>query len=300
MKRLLSIFLILAIILCGCTYNTEKFEKSDFICVVLDSRDGHLITRLENKLAFVECDNYDDFKAGDTVIVCGILAELDSTMTFKLNGEEVYIDYEISNANVTKTAPYAENEEGAILAAKPVIYLYPEEKTDISVSVNIAGRLTCVYPEYNGVWEVNAKPDGTLTDKRGREYYCLYWEGEFETPFDSTMDTGFVVAGCDTAEFLREKALKLGLTEREANEFIIYWLPQMEDNKYNYVYFATDEYEKKAELNINPAPDTTIRFMMLFKPLDNKIEVSEQILPETPAREGFTLVEWGGSRLKSE
>ena len=72
----------------------------------------------------------------------------------------------------------------------------------------------------------------------------------------------------------------------------------MQDNKYNYIYFATDEYEKKAELKVEPAPDTQIRFMMLYKPLDKKIAVKEQVLPKTPARRGFTVVEWGGCKLK--
>ena len=34
---------------------------------------------------------------------------------------------------------------------------------------------------------------------------------------------------------------KLGLTERESEEFIIYWLPKLEKNKYNYIRFATKE-----------------------------------------------------------
>lgn len=64
--------------------------------------------------------------------------------------------------------------------AKPVIYLYPEEETEVSVQVNFTegGELTCTYPEYGNGWEVTALPDGTIYDKDGNEYYCLYWEGE--------------------------------------------------------------------------------------------------------------------------
>ena len=52
------------------------------------------------------------------------------------------------------------------LALKPVIYLYPEEETDVSVTLAYDGTLTCTYPNYKTGWHVSAKPDGTLTDKR--------------------------------------------------------------------------------------------------------------------------------------
>lgn len=58
---------------------------------------------------------------------------------------------------------------------KPVIYLYPEEETEVSVNLNLNGKLTCTYPKYNNSWTVTAKPDGTLTDKNGMNYNYLYW-----------------------------------------------------------------------------------------------------------------------------
>ena len=35
-----------------------------------------------------------------------------------------------------------------IRAEKPVIYLYPEKTTQISVSIDMDGKLSCTYPEY--------------------------------------------------------------------------------------------------------------------------------------------------------
>ena len=48
---------------------------------------------------------------------------------------------------------------------------------------------------------------------------------------------------------------------------------------------------------IKPAPHTIIRVFMEYKPLDNKIDIKEQELV-SPNREGFTVVEWGGSLIK--
>ena len=184
------------------------------------------------------------------------------------------------------------------LAHKPVIYIYPETETAVQVSVGHPEKLSCVYPEYDieEGWEVIAKPNGDLVDtKTGRNLYCLYWEGNQKQEYK--FKDGFVVAGEDSAKFLEEKLAILGLNEREANEFIIYWLPKLEANKYNLIRFETmEEIEEYMSLNIEPKPDTVIRVMMDFKGLNRPIEIEEQKL-EQVEREGYTVVEWGGSEF---
>ena len=183
------------------------------------------------------------------------------------------------------------------VAWKPIIYLYPKEKTDVSVKLLNSDNLITTYPKYNDLWNVTAYPDGKLLDKKtNRELYGLYWEGKNHT---ATMkNDGFVVAGEDTISFLEDKLKVLGLTEREADEFIIFWLPKLEENKYNYIRFETvEEINTYMPLEISPKPDTVIRILMDYKPLDKKINVKEQILT-TPKRNGFTVVEWGGSLIQ--
>ena len=181
---------------------------------------------------------------------------------------------------------------------KPIIYLYPTEDTEVSVKLSNADSLTCSYPKYENSWKVLAKSNGELKDlNTDRELYALYYENESNVEFKVEKD-GFVVKGEDSASFLEEKLAKLGLTEKEAEEFIVYWLPKMEANKYNYIRFATpEEIEKNMALEINPNPDTTIRVLMTFKGLENPIEVEEQELV-TPERVGFVAVEWGGTEIK--
>ena len=180
------------------------------------------------------------------------------------------------------------------LTLKPVIYLYPEEKTDISVTLAYDGTLTCTYPNYKTGWHVSAKPDGTLTDEDGQTYNYLYWEGTDSAEYD--LSHGFCVAGSDTAAFLENALRDLGLTRKEANEFIVYWLPQMQENPYNLIAFQSDCYTQVAQLDISPAPDTLLRVFMAWKPLEEKVDIPAQPLT-APARDGFTAVEWGGSRI---
>lgn len=177
--------------------------------------------------------------------------------------------------------------------AKPVLYLYPTEKTDVTVTFEHPERLIVDYPKYDNGWRVTSMPDGTLTDKNGREYYALYWEESSTTPTYDFVD-GFCVSGEDSAIFLEEKLSELGFTDKEANEFIIYWLPILEANEYNLIRFElTDEREASSALHISPAPDSLLRVAMHIKALDTPVQIREQTLP-TFERIGFVAVEWGG------
>ena len=178
---------------------------------------------------------------------------------------------------------------------KPVIYLYPEAETDVTVQLDYVGGLTCTYPTYDCAWRVAAAPDGTLTDERGQTYRYLYWEGVDDVQYD--FSEGFCVPGSETAAFLEDALAQLGLTRAEANEFIIYWLPQMEQNAYNLISFQSDAYTDAAKLTITPQPDTLLRVFMAWKPLTSAVEIAPQTLT-APERTGFTAVEWGGAKVQ--
>lgn len=85
---------------------------------------------------------------------------------------------------VLPTMETAESSDAEQYDAKPVIYLYPEKKTAVTVKLNYAGELTCTYPAYNDGWKVSASPDGTLTDAAGQTYNYLYWEGVNSVVYD--------------------------------------------------------------------------------------------------------------------
>ena len=185
--------------------------------------------------------------------------------------------------------------EEMVAEEKPVIYLYPETETRVTVKLDLSGELTCAYPAYDGGWVVTAAPDGTLTDEHGRTYNYLYWEGEGTEAYD--FSKGFCVAGSDTAAFLEDALDRLGLTRREANEFLVYWLPRMQDNPYNLIAFQQEAYTESAKLTVSPRPDSVLRVFMAWKPLARPVDVPAQILPGFERR-GFTLVEWGGAEVR--
>ncbi len=208
------------------------------------------------------------------------------------DGDTTYTVYVSVDGTVQNATAY---NPDAGLPRKPVIYLYPEETMQVTVKLDFDGQLTTTYPAYNDGWTVTAHPDGTLADKTGREYYCLFWEGISNAEYD--FSTGFVVAGAETEKFLESALAQMGLTDKEANEFIIYWLPQMEGNAYNLISFQQEAYTDSAVLTIDPAPDSVLRIFMAWKPLDEPMEIEPQELL-TFERKGFTVVEWGGAFVK--
>ena len=199
------------------------------------------------------------------------------------------------NENTSDTIPL--NDFITTEVWKPIIYLYPEIETEVTVKVGNPQNLTHTYPKYKNEWQVLAKPNGDLKDiKTGRNLYALYWEGI--NTVEPNMTEGFIVKGEDTIKFLEEKLEVLGLNEREAEEFIVYWLPKLESNKYNFIRFQTEEeINNNMPLEITPKPDTIIRIVMEFKELEEPIQIKEQKLI-TPQRTGFTVVEWGGTEIK--
>ena len=182
--------------------------------------------------------------------------------------------------------------------AKPVIYLYPEKDTRCSVELDFDGKLTCTYPNYSDGWnDFIAKSNGTLVFPDGREYYCLYWEGRSSNMIPD-LTKGFCVKGKDTAEFLEWALTELGLNSREANEFMIFWLPILQENEYNVITFQTDSYADVAKLNITPTPDAMLRAYMYAYSSDEYVDIAPQTF-EPFERTGFTVVEWGGTFIEN-
>ncbi len=184
---------------------------------------------------------------------------------------------------------------------KPVVYLYPEAATDVSVKVNYNGKFTVTYPEYKNEWKVIAYPDGKLINKQDSlEYSYLFWEGESNKNGKEDYSKGFVVKGEDSHTFLRTKLKEIGLTPKEYNEFIVFWYPILKENKYNFISFRVGkDYDEISTMDISPKPDAVLRVFMDYKPLQDFHTIPAQTFPNFE-RKGFTVVEWGGGMIEEK
>lgn len=175
---------------------------------------------------------------------------------------------------------------------KPVIYLYPTKTEQVQVRLPSFVNVTVSEPAYpNAGWNVAAEPSGKLTLKDGSSVNSLYWEGvgvNYSVP-----TTGFVVRQSEVASFLRETLPRYGLNAQETQDFMDFWLPKFTGAPYYRLSFLTNDWNKAVPLNVSPAPKTTIRLFMDWQRLAGPIDLVAPKI-ETPTRDGFTLVEWGG------
>ena len=255
----------------------EITDKIGTDILVLEPQNQRMINEW-GETVYIVTDEADKWCVGDNVSVDFSVAKrpYDTSECVRIIAEKVY---------------------ALALGAKPILYLYPEEPTEVSVKVSLRGELTCTYPAHGteGWQNFTAYPDGTLKFSDGKEYYALYWEGVHAAKWD--FSKGFCVRGEDTAAFLEWALAMQGLTAREANEFIIYWLPIMQENPYNVISFQTKAYTDASALEIYPAPDSLLRVFMAFYASDTKVEIAPQTF-DGFERKGFTAVEWGGSIIE--
>ena len=195
-----------------------------------------------------------------------------------------------------------------VLDEKPVVYVYPEEEQGLTMTIDVKGTLDMVYPAperqvqteegTRASWTISAAPDGTLTDASGRSYPYVFWEGPVR---QDTPEQGFIVAREDAVPFLEEKLGQLGLSDKEAADFITYWAPRIRANEYTFVSFDASSYAKQVtysfadEAGNQVVPDTFIRVFMTIRAADANEVVTPQVFGPTPTRSGFTAVEWGGT-----
>lgn len=190
---------------------------------------------------------------------------------------------------------------GAVVE-KPVIYLYGYNNINVKVKLTYDGEITSTYPKYSKTsgWSITATKNGTLKDSYNRSYNYLFWEGR-PTKMPE-IKQGVCIKGSETETFLEDSLKTLGLADKEAEDFITYWLPRMQNNKYNVISFLGKEYTDTAKLTVTPKPDTMIRICMAWYPSDKQVNIKEQALTSVKRpSDGTYLVEWGGYQLnKSE
>ncbi|MCL1839422.1 hypothetical protein FWF89_00240 [Candidatus Saccharibacteria bacterium] len=176
---------------------------------------------------------------------------------------------------------------------KPVIYLYPEKLTTVSVTVGANISLSDpLYPA--GGWQnVLAHPSGQLI-YRGTKYDSLFWEGTGHGPYPDVSGIGIVVAQKDLVKTIRSQLYAQGLTTKETNDFLEFWVDHLPKTPWvKLTWLSTRQMNQLAPLAIRPKPTTLIRIFLDAEGVSTPMNLTEQKF-STPKREGFTVVEWGG------
>ena len=186
---------------------------------------------------------------------------------------------------------------------KPVIYAYSNKTINADISLSNVQDLTFTYPQYNDGWCIEIDPESGISFD-GKNYPYLFWEGEknnLNFSSDNGVCEGFFIQTDTAITFFENSLYALGLNQKESTDFITYWAPRIERYDYATIQFLIDDqYDNTiGELIVSPKPDAKRRVYLLFEGGNSERPDISLIQPELTGfkREGFTIVEWGGTEL---
>ncbi len=207
---------------------------------------------------------------------------------------------------------------------KPAIYLYSEKPTQVSIKLDKTIKYDITIPKYKNGWRVQTEQNGIIKDLQPKytkcsklpdtfgfeyakesceinQYPYIYWDGMQLTKPIPKKDYGFIVKKEDIETFLTAKADELKFNEAEKKEFVRYWNKTALDKnwkKYKIYFLQNEEVQNLYPLYVEPTPESINRVQIII----SKAKRQDKPYPQTLKpieRKGFTLVEWGGSIIKS-
>ena len=272
---------------------SKKFLKDDIEDVYAVINNAYVLAKKDNHVKLLLLDGTELYDYGERKVEAVHMSYEDAEEI----GVELHEDQKTFTCVTFKydflTKKGTVNSGECAGISKPILYFYPKKDINVKVTFDNPAMLKTTYPKYDNGWNVSAKKDGSLYDKDGKYYYALYWD-EYKV---HTVDfkEGFYVTKDNAIEFLEEKLSYIGLNDKERNEFIMYWLPILENNNKSLVYFElTDERNSYSKINISPKPDSMLRLVIHIKKVDKDTSIKEQKLTKFK-RTGFSVVEWGGT-----
>jgi hypothetical protein len=175
---------------------------------------------------------------------------------------------------------------------KPNIYLYPTEKSRISVNLSfpLRGKITTSIPFYGNGWIVDVDTSGIINNK----YEYLFYESL--QPNVWQLNTGWIINKSELKTFFTEDLLKRGFYGREVKDFLDYWIPRLTDFNYYEIYpQESNIIETAIKLEIFKNPDNVLRLFYLIKGVNSNSNNKINIPSEVPQfnRSGFYVTEWG-------
>ncbi len=172
----------------------------------------------------------------------------------------------------------------------PVIVISSSAELELTISLAFHMPLESVvaYPKFNvseHSWAVKYCPEGWLllnNDPKLRKFQNLFYEVELDVPITIDHQKSICIQGHECRHFLLE--CLVGFLMKEQNDFLTYWLPQMEHLPYVQIQILNQDSmlgSPLIELNANPLCRVRRLFMIwrsLIAPIENICTVKETLL----------------------
>jgi hypothetical protein len=179
------------------------------------------------------------------------------------------------------------------MVEKPAVYIYPTEPGPFTVTLDLNNgtRLAFTEPEYGDGWNVAVAEDGRIDD----QWDYLFYEAAINAwPL---LEQGWCLAREDLSGELSNIVTDLGLNEAERADFLEYWTTRLPRHEWYLVKPVTGpDLDTWVGLDVNPTPDSVVRFWLFFQGVPEKMDVVPPPMPRV-VRTGTTVVEWGGALL---
>ncbi|MDX8340942.1 PKD domain-containing protein [Draconibacterium sp. IB214405] len=177
-----------------------------------------------------------------------------------------------------------------VMVYKPNIYLYPQEELDICLDVSfpMGGEITASIPEYGNQWCVTVDTDGKIDG----EYDFLFYESSQPNIFQH--EKGWCVKQSELTAFFETNLEAYNFAPAEIDDFLECWIPQLSENEYYLIYPQTNEIiDQVIAFDFSVNPNHINRLFYGFKGTDEFTTLEEPEIVSF-ARDGFTVMEWGG------
>lgn len=177
-----------------------------------------------------------------------------------------------------------------ITVLKPNIYIYPETKMFLHVSLIFprGGSVIESIPLYANGWNIEVEPSGKINNT----YDYLFYESE--NPDLCQYRSGWIIKKDDLTLFFTQNMLATGFIQKEIDDFIEYWIPLLKNFSLYAIYpqYALD-IDKMIGLKFSIKPDNILRLFYAIKGVDNnQINIDVPNIPQF-VRKDFVVAEWG-------
>lgn len=179
-----------------------------------------------------------------------------------------------------------------LIAYKPNIYIYPEEKSQLTVNLYfpLGGMIVKSIPEYVKGWNIIVDTNGRIND----EYNYLFYESKQPDVWQES--EGWIIKRSDLTKFFNDNMTKYGFKGKEILDFTDYWIPRLSDSEFYAIYpQEASIINKVIELKLSKVPDEMLRLFYVIHGVDT---LNDKILIEPGDvkpfnRIGYFVTEWG-------